>query len=618
MSINGQPSATPTPAGTPSGPVPTPAAVTAMHNPQAGSAGQSSVFDFLPVNGTENGTNGTGTGTKGSNSANGSNSKSGTDKDKVTALKAEGIKPASAVGLIVSVLLVVIAIALWFVSKTAALVIGLIAGALILIGLAVRWAIKRKQNQKKTQQKKGSRSANSNSRPSSNSRQSGSNRRSWWPWGNRGGRGGPGGGNGGSRRNPFRNADGSRRNPFSRNRNRNGGSPGGQGRPAGNGRPASQGRAPSGNGGSQGRRSLLDKLFGRNKSGGSGGGSGSGRRGGNSAGGGGRAPGNRGSSPRSNGSKSRRSWWPFGGGSGSGSGSGGGGGRRNNGGSGNHRGGSRRPWSSSSNHGRNRGWYKPWSWWGGGNKKNKTNKPSSPGSGGQNGPTTPNLSAGQKKHRFRNQWNKWTANGAKQGRGRHWWNRNHNHGQTSGSSSPGGNYAGFTANGMPGGSYGNTQGNSGQSPPIFTKSYRPDRNPDDSPIHGPALGASTQTYSANRSNTNQTQGSMLSVTPFNKGGNTMSGNGIQDAATGRPDAGAHIAAAAHTNRSAVNHLVVAQRHRNIARVYLNTNDSNLHAAAGVHLRQAARAEIVAMDRAALTAKEAAAAANASHGGPTGE
>jgi hypothetical protein len=92
---------------------------------------------------------------------------------------------------------------------------------------------------------------------------------------------------------------------------------------------------------------------------------------------------------------------------------------------------------------------------------------------------------------------------------------------------------------------------------------------------------------------------------------TRSSNGpVQDAQTGQPVAATHINSAGHTNHSAVQHIIAANRERNIAGTYLQSNDPDLHAAAQGHLMRAAALEDVARNRAALTAGHAAIASSA--------
>lgn len=589
MSPTGPPTAGPTPANTQANTQANQAALGKPPGSQASNpSATGSLFDAIQPGSTD--------GTKAA-----SGSAAATGKDKVSALKAEGIQASSALWLIIPVLLIVLGVALWFVSKPLAIIVFLVLGALVLLWLVMRSIAKRK-GKRQPPRRQSARSPANSTRPA---RQ----RRSFGGLFRRNRSGGPSGGSGSNRlgsnrqgrqrRNPFRNSDRSRRNPF---RTRPDGSPRGSrsNRDSRGGlfhRADGSRRNPFGrrNNGSQEQPNGRQPL-GRSRRPGSQNSNGQRTRGGPLR----RADGSSRFRRRPAGSNSSGSAGPRS--------------SRNRGG--NH--------GSSGNGPKPRRWYTPW------RRRSRprggdgpSSNPSNPGSG-----STVNNSG--KRRRLYKPWT-WFRNRRRNGenntesggqhrnqRRRRWyhgpgWSRQH--------------YAGFTTEG---------DGSSGY------KAYRPgnrweqfrDRHfggPGD-PIRGhatrmdgpnPATGTPTTNtggpgsygaYAPTREptqiapSTQQFTGTTATTAGATTGGLAMAGDSrVAGNQTGRPEAATHINSASHTNRSAILHSIAAQRNRTIAQEYLNSDDPDLHAAAEGHLIRAAQQELVVEDRVVLTASHMAAA-----------
>ena len=568
-----------------------------------------------------------------------------TDRQKVSAMKTDGVKPLTAFGLIVPVVLVVLAVALWFVNPTAAVIVGLVAAGIALLWIIIRALAKRKSNNSRGSANKPNGSQNNNGGRARNSRfnpfnRSGRHGPNGGSNSNGNGAGGPGGRN---RRGWFGNRNrrdhdgerdrrgswrddkrgsgrddkrGSWRDRFRGNRNRGHDNPTGGTKPKGSGN-HHDGRSADdkGNRGSLFRRPDGSSRFrsphrdnsgrGRGNSSNSGGSGGGGR--GNNSSGANTGRSSNGSSG-SNGSGSGRSWFkPWTWGSGSGSGSGGGGGGRSNGGrsngghSGSNSGGAGNGTSSSGNHGGGR-WYKPWLW---GSRQHNDNGGSgdNPNSGGDG--------------RWRDRWHGWwvdnrddsssryrnsydtnrsrTDNSDEQKRRFGWpnWSR-----WSRGKNSDG--YADFNADG------------GGQPRPrTWAYSQRTDQN---EPIGNESRGLpSGQPFSAPME-TGESQ--MPQNEPVSNGRVTTTGGGgggsgpVMDAATGRMEAMAHVAAATVTQGSTTDNIEMAARFRRVASIYASSDDARLRGLATLFFRHAVRAETVAQNRAALTAGHVAAASEA--------
>lgn len=88
-----------------------------------------------------------------------------TDRQKVGTMKTEGIKPVTALALIIPVVIVILGVALWFVNPTAAIIVGI-----IVVILAGAWLLLRAMRKRKGKDKKSSNNGSNSRRSSGNGR----------------------------------------------------------------------------------------------------------------------------------------------------------------------------------------------------------------------------------------------------------------------------------------------------------------------------------------------------------------------------------------------------------------------------------------------------------------
>lgn len=539
-----------------------------------------------------------------------------TDK-KLQPVKTEGIKPAHGLGIISFVLILALGVGLWFVNKTAAIIVLLILAAIVLIWLGVRAVLKRtkqssqanqaKQNKQTKQDKAGGNGGSTSRRHWWNRRSNGpggSNSRNSRGQSSRSGRNTDGRARkhglfrnaDGTRRNPLRNPDGTRRNPFRRDRASND-----TRKAKDNGtKGASKDNKPNSSGRSRGsltRRADGSSRFRRRQSGSSGSGGGRSKRK-NSSNGTNSSPnsnannGGKGRNKQGNDSSGKRSHWytPWRG--------------RSNGGSDNGPKGKKRkdrthddpgyqgPYKSNDKNG-GRSWYKPWQW------RRNQDTPDKPVDGPDNSDQAESDTTETKSRRYR-----WYH-----GPG---WSRH--------------TYAGFNTDGdghqdyhefRPGDRWEQFKERHFSNGCVRAHATRMD-GPD------PTTGRPTEhaTYGTDGHGTNSYgsyapthEARELPQMATNEGVNSMSnqvdtrgGGNIHHSATGVESSRVNTDSAAHTAASAIRHLVHAARNQKVGQQYLNSDDKNLRAAGEAHLRLAAQQVGVAENRAALTAHHNSAAA----------